>query len=173
MKPLNAKERTEGFLKFTGLFAATIILVVAAIYFNVSVVPGKDLQYYKDQYSALRDSVAFDNKLYVQLNDLNNNLIQYQNNPGNDLAKINVANGIAALADLGKKDTISYMGKMCTQMTSAYGIAAGTINKLKESGNASSDMGKLADELKQCKQDSKDKDQQINNLTMQLAIYRK
>lgn len=171
MKPLNAQERTFGLLKFAGLFVFTLILVLFAVYFDFSAVPKAEVEGYKSQINDLQATVQSDNKLISQIADLNNNLIQYQSNPGNAIAASAVGNGITALSDMAKKDSVSFTGKLSGQVVTGYGIAVSSINKTVGSGNASDDLKKVKDDLKACQDDVKDKNQQILTLQNTLALY--
>jgi uncharacterized protein YlxW (UPF0749 family) len=171
MKPLNAQERTFGLLKFAGLFTFTLTLVLFAVYFDVSAVPKAEVDGYKSQVNDLQETVQSDNKLISQIADLNNNLIQYQSNPSNAIAASAVGNGITALADMAKKDSVSFCGKLSGQVITGYGIAVSSINKTVGSGNASDDLKKMKDDLKACQDDAKDKNQQILTLQNTLALY--
>ena len=171
MKPLNAKERTIGLVKFAGLFLLTVVLVVFAVYFNASFIPKTELEGYKNQVTVLSAKVETDNKLIAQITDLNNNLLQYQSNPANAIASSAVGNGITALADISKKDSVSFTGKLSGQILTGYGIAVSSINKTVGSGNTSDDLKKTKDDLKACQDDVKDKNQQILTLQNTLALY--
>lgn len=171
MKPLNAKERTIGLVKFAGLFLLTVVLVVFAVFFNFALVPKAEMEGYKSQVATLNAKVETDNKLVSQVTDLNNNLLQYQNNPSNTIASSAVGNGITALSDISKKDSISFTGKLSGQILTGYGIAVSSINKGQASGNASDDLKKIKDDLKACQDDVKDKNQQILTLQNTLALY--
>jgi hypothetical protein len=171
MKPLNARERTFGLLKFSGLFVFTLILVLFAVYFDFSAVPKAEVEGYKSQVSTLQATVQTDNKLLSQIADLNNNLIQYQNNPSNTIASSAVGNGITSLSDMAKKDSVSFTGKLSGQVVTGYGIAVSSINKTVGSGNASDELKKAKDDLKTCQDDVKDKNQQILTLQNTLALY--
>jgi len=171
MKPLNAQERTFGLLKFAGLFVFTLVLVLFAVYFDFSAVPKAELEGYKTQVNELQATVQSDNKLISQITDLNNNLVQYQSNPTNAIAASAVGNGITGLADLAKKDSVSFTGKLSGQIVTGYGIAVSSINKSAGSGNASDDLKKAKDDLKACQDDVKDKNQQILTLQNTLALY--
>jgi hypothetical protein len=171
MKPLNSSERATGLLKFAGVFLFTIILVLFAVYFDFQAVPQKQLSNYKDENAKLDTLVKTDTKLIGQLADLNSSFVQFQNNPGNTIAANAVANGITSLADLSKKDSTSYTGKLCGQIVTGYGIAAATINRLKDSGSNADDAKKLKDDLKACQDDLKDKNNQILTLQNTLALY--
>ncbi len=171
MKPLNAKERTIGLVKFAGLFLLTVVLVVFAVFFNTSFIPKAELEGYKNQVATLSAKVETDNKLIAQITDLNNNLLQYQSNPANAIASSAVGNGITALADISKKDSVSFTGKLSAQILTGYGIAVSSINKTVGSGNTSDDLKKAKDDLKACQDDVKDKNQQILTLQNTLALY--
>lgn len=171
MEPLNSQERATGLLKFAGIFLFTIVLVIFAVYFDTQAVPKKQLSNYKEENASLRALVETDNKLINQISDLNTSFVQFQNNPGNTIAANAVANGISGLTDLAKKDSTSYTGKLCGQIVTGYGIAAATINKLKDSGSNADDAKKLKDDLKQCQDDLKDKNNQILTLQNTLALY--
>jgi len=170
MKALNAHERTTGLLQFAGLFLATVILVTVAIYFNVKTVPQVQLAGLQVENAKLLDSVSSVDKFNSQLVDMNNQLVAYSNDPSNEVLAEKVTRSIVGLDAIAKNDTISYIGRMVNQFAMGYGIAANTIKKLKASGNASEDITKLQEQLKQAKDDLKDKDQQINNLNIQLAL---
>lgn len=171
MKPLNAKERSSGLLKFAGLFVFTLILVLFAVYFDFSSVPKGEVENYKRQVSELQATVQTDNKLIGQIAELNNNLIQYQGNPGNTIAASAVGNGITDLTGISKKDTLSFTGKLAGQIVTGYGVAVSAINKAVGSGNTSDDLKKAKDDLKACQDDLKDKNQQILTLQNTLALY--
>jgi len=171
MKPLNAQQRTFGLLKFAGLFTFTLILVLFAVYFDFSAVPKGEVEQYRSQVNDLQAKVATDNKLLAQIADLNSNLIQYQNNPTNTIASSAVGNGITALTDIAKKDTLSFAGRLSGQVVTGYGIAVSSINKTIGSGNATDDLKKLKDDYKACQDDLKDKNQQILTLQNTLALY--
>lgn len=171
MEPLNSKERAAGLLKFAGIFLGTILLVIFAVYFDFQAVPKKQLSNYKEENEKLQALVETDNKLIGQISDLNTSFVQFQNNPGNTIAANAVANGITGLADLAKKDSTSYTGKLCAQVVTGYGIAAASISKLKDSGSNADDAKKLKDDLKACQDDLKDKNNQILTLQNTLALY--
>ena len=171
MKPLNAKERTIGLLKFAVLFLLTVVLVVFAVFFNFALVPKAEMEGYKSQIASLNAKVETDNKLVSQVTDLNNNLLQYQNNPSNTIASSAVGNGITALSDIAKKDSISFTGKLSGQILTGYTTAVSAISKGQSSGNVSDDLKKMKDDLKACQDDVKDKNQQILTLQNTLALY--
>ncbi|MDX2002098.1 MAG: type VI secretion system TssO [Chitinophagales bacterium] len=172
MRPLNAKERTLGFWKFVLLFTFTVALIMGAVYFNFAAVPQKELSYYKDQYASMSKAAEAEQKLAAKLNELNANLLKYQNNPKDDLAKTAILNAINELSTHAKSDSLSSFGKLEMEISNSLTVAASTISKLEQSGNASTDMEGLKAELDECKQEVKDKQQEITNLTMQLAVYK-
>ncbi len=173
MKPLNSKERTIGLLKFIGIFLFTILLIIVAIFFDFSTVPNKELDYYKSRCKTLQDSIAADIQLFSQLNELNNNLEQYQNNPNNIVAQTSVGAGINSLLETAKKDSLSYTGKLSGQIATGYSIAANAVVKLKQSGDAVGDNSKLNLDLTKCQAESDKKDQQIKELQDKISKCRK
>ncbi len=173
MKPLNAKERTKGLLKFIAIFLVTVLLIVFAVYFNNSAVPNKELEYYKTRCASLQDSIASDISLLTKLNELNANLEQYQANPNNIVAQTSVGAGINGLMDMAKKDSLHFSGIIAGQAAAGYSIAANAIVKLKQSGDAMGDNSKLNADLTKCQTELDKKDQQIKDLQAKMEKCKK
>lgn len=125
-----------------------------ALYFDNSAVPNKELEYYKTRCATLQDSIASDIALFTKLNELNTTLDQYQANPNNIVAQTSVGAGINSLVDLAKKDSLNFSGKIAGQAAAGYSIAVNAIVKLKESGDAVGDNGKLNADLTKCQTES-------------------
>ncbi len=69
MKPQNSKERRISFLKFFGLFALTVAMIVAAVFFNYNV-QKKETTLLREESKLIKAGVEFKDKFYEEMVDV-------------------------------------------------------------------------------------------------------
>ena len=161
MKPKNSKERRNSFLKFLGLFLATVSMVVIAVYFNFRV-PAKENELLREQAKLVKSEMEFQNGFFNEMQNIKG-MIDSLDVPGQNTAyqKSLIS---AKLVDLQKtiptKDS-TYLYDMHTSIVDLYVELQSAKDKLHALRDAEGTIEEYKEALDKCNQYLKEAEREL------------
>jgi len=155
MKPKNNKERKTGFLKFLGLFLLTVVMIVAAIYYNFKI-PSKENELLRNQIKLVNNDVKFEKNFYREMIKIKN-LIDSLNIPGQNVSYQNslISNELVDLQkSLPTKDS-TFRYDMYSNIIHLFVDLQESKGKLGGLGDSQERLQEYKDALKTCQTDLK------------------
>lgn len=163
MKPKNSKERRTSFLKFLGLFIATVAMILLAVYFNFKV-PTKENNLLREQSKLIEKEMEFQGNFFEEMQTVKR-MIDSLEVPG---AQINYESKLISSKLVEMQQSIpiadsTHLYDMHTTIVDLYVEMMENKEKLRSLSDAEGTIEEYKDALKQCRDDLKQAERELRS----------
>ena len=150
MQPVNQAERRRAFTNFLLFFIATIILILATVFFSVQV-PFKQNNKLQAQVSAIESEKSLAERFANRLNETMG-YFESVNKPGMQSEMLNdkITQNLSAMTSMISVDSTMFKGLYQNVITSLYEYQ-GAKKDLRGASSLDASVGELTSQLQQCR----------------------
>lgn len=150
MQPVNQAERRRAFTNFLLFFIATIILILATVFFSVQV-PFKQNSKLQAQVSAIESEKSLAERFANRLNETMG-YFESVNKPGMQSEMLNdkITQNLSAMTSMISVDSTMFKGLYQNVITSLYEYQ-GAKKDLRGASSLDASVGELTSQLQQCR----------------------
>ncbi|CAN5750843.1 hypothetical protein BH10BAC3_BH10BAC3_36400 [soil metagenome] len=150
MQPVNQAERRKAFTNFLLFFLATIVLILAAVFFSVQV-PFKQNDKLQEQVAAIESERTLAERFSNKLNETLG-YFESVNKPGIQSEMVNdkINQNLSAMTSMISVDSTSLKGLYQNVITSLYDLQ-GAKKDLRGASSLDASVGDLTSQLQQCR----------------------